>query len=200
MLPPWMLTVTTVWSLSRSAAHWRSLRSFNSSKRLRSATALSSTGDERALAAPVVRRGLPAPRVDALQLVEDAGDLLGGQEADVLAVDVGHRADLAGAHAAGPDLHGHLAVGAGLAALGDAEALEGLVEQLARAEGVAGGAVAEGVGVRGAGRGAQVGVEGQQVVDALELDAQVVGHHLGGVLRDVAPVLLDVHQGEEGQL
>jgi hypothetical protein len=46
----------------------------------------------------------------------------------------------------------------------------------------------------------KVTVEGEQGVDALQLDAEMIGDDRCGILRAVAPVLLDFHQGEQGQL
>src|SRR5204863_227466 len=83
------------------------------------------------------------------QLDENLVDLLRGQVAVGFAVDGRYRADLAGPHAAGEDLHRDLAIGAGLPLAGDAEAVDDAIDQHVRAEGVAGRAVAGDVDVGG---------------------------------------------------
>ncbi len=97
------------------------------------------------------------------------------------------------------DLHRQFTIG-GRAAIFDAVGIFEFLDQSLRPKDEAGHAVTEEHEVFSARFGAEVGIEGEQTVDAIDRRAKMIGDDLGGLNGDVTEMFVDLLECRQDQL
>src|SRR5690606_7654430 len=122
--------------------------------------------------------------------LEHVIERLDGQMTVIGVSEFHDRSPVANAETAVHDLYGQLAIGS-RSAVDDAVSILQFVYELLRAHHEAGHPVAEEHEVIATRLGAEVGIEGQEAVNAVRGRAEMRGHHLGGLERDPTEVFVD---------